>query len=70
MIDVEKEEIVSLRELGKRIERSYNNVLNLVAEGRYSIGGKKIVLETIKTPSGMKTSMEAYYRFLRSLNEC
>lgn len=70
MIDPQAEKLISLRELGREIERGYNNVLELVKEGRHSIGGKVIKLEAIKTPSGYKTSREAYYRFVRKLNEC
>jgi hypothetical protein len=70
MIDPKTEQLISLRELGKEIERSYNNVLELVLHGRDSIGGINVKLEAIKTPSGYKTSMDAYYRFVRKLNEC
>jgi hypothetical protein len=70
MIDLHNEKLISLRELGKEIERGYNNVLQLVKVGRYSVGGKVVKLEAIKTPSGLMTSKDAYYRFVRKLNEC
>jgi hypothetical protein len=70
MIDPKTEKLISLRQLGKEIERGYNNILELVKVGRQSVGGKTVKLEAIKTPSGWMTSMEAYYRFVRKLNEC
>jgi hypothetical protein len=70
MIDPRTEELVTLKELGQRLQRTYNNIYELVRVGRESVGGKTVQLEVIKTPGGMRTSMEAYYRFLRKLNEC
>ncbi len=70
MVDIEKEQLVSLREITKISDCSYNTVLRWTSNGSRSVGGKMVTLETVKTPSGKKTTVEAYYRFLRALNEC
>ena len=70
MVDLEKEQLITLQEVTKISDCSYSTVLRWVKDGATSIGGRKVKLETVKTPSGKKTTTEAYYRFLRALNEC
>lgn len=70
MFDMTKEELIALRDITKVVDCSYNTIRRWSRDGVRSVGGKIVKLETIKTPSGRKTSVEAYYRFLRTLNEC
>lgn len=64
-----EEKLISLRELGKKINRHYNTVLKLTKTGYYSLGGRLVHLEVIRTPSGMRTTVEAWYRFLKAINQ-
>lgn len=70
MVDIEKEDLVPLKQISQLSGCSYNTVLRWVRNGSRSVGGRIVKLETTRTPSGNKTSVEAYYRFIRSLNEC
>lgn len=70
MISIEKEQLITLQEVTKISDSSYSTVLRWTKSGAMSVGGKRVKLETVKTPSGKKTTAEAYYRFLRALNEC
>lgn len=70
MVDIENEQLVTLQEIAKLSDRSYSTVLRWVNDGAKSLNGRRVKLETVKTPSGKKATTEAYYRFLRALNEC
>lgn len=71
MIDIEKEKMIPLSDLANRLDLSYNTVNRMVVNGVRAIASGEIVkLEVVKTSSGRKTSVEAYYRFIGKLNEC
>lgn len=70
MIDPRQEKLLSIREAAKQIGYSINGVYRLIKEGSMGVDGKVHTLETFLTPTGMKTTIEAYYRFLETLNEC
>lgn len=67
-IDPATEELLTLEELAKKIQRTYGTVYRLVTKGSRSNSGVIVKLESIRTQSGMKTSDKAYLRFLKSLN--
>lgn len=67
-IDPTKEELMPLKELAKKIKRTYGTVYRLVTAGSKSKSGSIVKLEVIQTHSGMQTSEAAYLRFLKSLN--
>lgn len=70
MINPRTEKLLSIREVAKEIGYSTNAVYRLIKEGVMGVDGKVHTLETFLTPQGMKTTVEAYYRFLERLNEC
>ena len=70
MIDVQKEKLLTFAQLAKELDVSYNTINRMVDKGTESVGGSVVKLACVKTPSGRKTSLEAYYRFLGKINEC
>lgn len=70
MIDMRRETLISLRELGKFIKRGESTVRRLANQGARGLSGEIVRLDVIRTPSGMRTTTEAWYRFLAKLNKC
>ena len=62
------EKLLSIAELAKQIGKHDSSVRRLVHCGCSSLSGAKIYLECIRTESGLRTSLEAYYRFIDDLN--
>lgn len=70
MIDARKEKLLTLKELARELDLSYNTVNRMATNGTTSVRGNVVRLECVKTTSGKKTSIEAYYRFIGKINEC
>jgi hypothetical protein len=74
MINALNEELIDLREAtvlppfrrrGKPAHIA--SIYRYVQRGARAVNGERVRLETIRTPSGMKTSREAVERFLHAL---
>ncbi len=71
-IDPTKEEVVPLQEFRKILGQkyAYTTILQWVREGRLNRWSKtRHKLEAIQMPWGLGTSKEAYWRFIKKLNE-
>lgn len=70
MIDVTKEKLMPLSDLARQLDVSYNTVNRMILFGRKNLQGEIVKMECLNTPSGRRTTIEAYYRFIGKLNEC
>jgi hypothetical protein len=78
MIDVLTEDLISLRDVCRepamrnnltRKPAHISQAYRWIQIGAKSVSGKRIQLETVKTPSGLRTSRQAIARFIAALSE-
>jgi hypothetical protein len=67
--DIYTEELMSLRELSQKVGVVYNTIRNYSKNGFAGVSGVVVVLETVNTPQGKQSSVKAYQRFIRRLND-
>lgn len=69
MIDISREQPILVRDFAKRVDKTPDTVWSWIKvgrKGRYTQG--LVLLEGVKLPGGMCTTLEAYYRFVAEIN--
>ena len=67
-MEIEIENVMSIREFSDKMGFSDSKVRRLIKHGCEAIDGRIVRLETIITEAGIKITPSAYKNFLRALN--
>ena len=71
-MDIRKEEVALLSEIArKRLlpnQPTYKTLWSWTSDGRRNKSGVTVFLRTVKLPSGLATSVEAFHRFIDELS--